>query len=628
MLRLMRDHAASWIIKFILGVIVIVFVFWGVPNPRSQKAGYAAFVNEEPITTEEYRNAYNRLVERYRQFGTKLDADMIKRLEKQALDGLIDEKLLVREAANLNLRVSEEEIFDSISKMTVFQTDGKFDKRRYERVLNANRLTPEIFEFRQKQATLTNKVRSLVLDNVKVSDNEATEWFKWNDASVSIEYVIFEPAKYKDIEPPEEELKEFYEKNKESYKTEPEVNAQFLRFSSEAYLSKAELTDEEVQDYYDANPEEFKTEKTVEARHILLKLEKDSTPEIVEEKKNNALEIMKLAKEEDKDFAELAKEYSEGPTKDKGGLLGAFKKGDMVKPFSDKAFSMKSGEISDPVKTQFGWHIIKVEKVNEESTLSLDESKDKITTKLKGEKAKGIAYDEAEAFYDSVFEGDNLAEIAKTQDIEVKTTDFFTKTGPRKDIKSRREFATAAFNLQPMEISEVKDFGNGYYILQVLEKNPAKISDFKDVEKKVRADFIREKQDEKASKDAGDFLKALTEGESMTTEGEKYDLTPKATDFFKRNDAIPDIGYEREIVQTAFKLSNKKRLPESPLKGRKGYYVIRFKERKVPDSEAFEKEKKSIKERLLQRKKFKTFDAWLSEMKDRSEITIEADFQD
>ena len=134
-------------------------------------------------------------------------------------------------------------------------------------------------------------------------------------------------------------------------------------------------------DYYEANPEQFKTPKTVEARHILIKVPRDADPDAVERARIKSLAIHKMAIE-GKDFAELAKQFSEGPTKDKGGHLGTFKKETMVKPFADKAFSMKTGEISEPVRTPFGWHIIKVETINKAVARSLEESTAQIREKM------------------------------------------------------------------------------------------------------------------------------------------------------------------------------------------------------------------------------------------------------
>jgi len=626
MLRLMRDYATSWLIKIILGAIIVVFVFWGIGNFKESKANQIAVVNDDLISGEEYQDAYNRLVERYRQFGAELNEEMVKRLEKQAIDNLIDQRLLLQEAQHLNFRVSEDELAAAIMKTEVFQIEGKFSKGHYERVLNANRLSTKEFEIEQRKSMLTDKVRSYVMNSIKVSDEEALEWYKWNDASVRIAYTLLSPEKYQNIEVSDEDVKKFFEAHKDSYKTEPEIKVQYLRFGVEECKAKVSLTDEEIKEYFEANPEEFKKEKTVGARHILLKLDKNSSDEVVEEKRKKALEIIKTASE-GKDFGELAKQYSEDEgSRPNGGDLGEFDRKMMVKPFSDKAFSMKAGEISEPVKSQFGWHVIKVEKVNEEKTLSFEESKETIKNKLTEEKAKNIAYDEAEAVSGAAFEGDDLAKIASSRSLKIITSDSFTKKkGPEK-VKNPVKFSTEAFKLSLKEISEIQDFGDGYYILQVIEQVPEKMSEYKEVAEKAKKDLLKEKQEEKAGKDAEELLAALKKGENMETECQKRGLEIKTSEFFKRNDSIPDIGYEREIVQAAFSLSEDKKFSEKPLKARKGYYIISFKERKTPEPEEFEKEKEKTKERLLQQKKFKTLEKWMAGLKNKSQISILADF--
>ena len=145
-------------------------------------------------------------------------------------------------------------------------------------------------------------------------------------------------------------------------------------------------------------------------------------------------------------------------------------------------------------------------------------------------------------------------------------------------------------------------------------------------EQKVKADLIRDKKDEKAKVDAEAVLAALKDGASPQEVGQKFDLKPAATGFFKRNDAIPNIGYERDLARLAFELSDQNKLPKEVVKGRKGYYVVQFNQRKAPAMEEFDKEKAGIKEQLLQQKRFKTFEAWLEQIKNRSEIVIESGF--
>ena len=628
MLRFMRQQAGNWLIKVLLGAIVIVFIFWGVGSFRAQRGGRVALVNGDQITLDDYREAYNNLIEQLRErFGNNLNEDMIKMLQvkKQALNQLIDKKLLVQEARRFKFRISDKELADTIMEIGAFQRAGVFDNRLYQNVLGRLRMTPEEFEIAQRGAMLIERLKVLITSSAKVSDQEVREWFNWANALVNIDFVRFDPDKYKDIKASIEEIKAFFEKYKENYKTDAMVKVRYLHFDPDRYRSKVSISDEELQDYFDENQEEYNTPKTVEARHILLKVDQNAGPEDVEKARKRALDIVKMARE-GKDFPELAKKYSEGPTRDRGGYLGTFKREAMVRPFADTAFSMKAGEISEPVRTRFGWHIIKVEKVNEASVLSSDEAKKKIQKKLTENKAKNLAYDEAEAVSDVSFEGNDLLKSAKEQNLKILTTDFFTKKGPEKGIKNRAKFASAAFDLAVMEISDIQEFENGYYILQVIEKIPEKIPELKKVKEKVRVDLIQENQEAKAKKDADTYLSALKSGKSMTTESKHFNVTPTTTGFFKRNDSIPKIGFEREVSKAAFQLTPEQKLPEKPIKGTKGYYVFQFKDRKTPEVEKFNTEKESIKQRLLQQKKARTFDALLAQIRSNSEITIKEGF--
>ena len=628
MLSLMRKHAGSWLIKVILGAVVVVFVLWGVGSWTSQRSGRVASVNGDTITIDEYRITYKRLIDQVRQsFGNNANEELIKslQLEQKALDQLVDNILMRQEASELDIQVSDEDLSRAIRNISAFQVAGVFDPRRYQVILNNNNLTPESFETSQRDALLNQKLNNFITASVKVSDQEAVEWFKWNNATVNLDFFLLEPERYKDIAVTDQEIEQYFETRKDTYKTDPALKVRYLKFDPKIYVAQVEISDDEIADYYDEHPAEFQNPKTVEARHILIKVDPQANPEDVAKAKDRIESVLQKAKD-GQDFAELAKQFSEGPSKDKGGYLGSFRREAMVKPFSDKAFAMQAGEISDPVKTQFGWHIIKVDKVNDASTTSLADATDQIRQKLAAEYSKNLAYDAAESVFDATFEGDSLESVAAGQNLSLITTDFFTRQSPPQNVQKKPEFAGAAFNLTEGEVSDIQDFGDGYYIMEIVEKRPSQIPELSVAQQKVKADLTRDKKDEKAKADAEAVLAALKDGVALAEVGQNFDLKPAVTGFFKRNDAIPNIGYERDLAGIAFELSDRNKLPQEVVKGRKGYYVIQFNQRKAPAMDEFDKEKAGIKAQLLQQKRFKTFEAWLEQIKNRSEIVVESGF--
>ena len=628
MLSLMRKHASSWIIKFLLAAIIVVFIPWGVQRYTSGRSSRVAAVNGSVITLDDYRNTYQNLVEQMRRsFGNNVSDELIQTLglPKRALDQLIDRALMLQAAERLKIQVSDEELAQSIRNIGAFQTAGVFDNQRYLNTLSRTQISPETFESEQREAMIINKLQNFISGNIKVSDTEAQQWYKWNQTEVDIDYVLLEPQQFKNIKPTAEEIHSYFDKHKERYKTDPEIKARFLYFNPEDFQTRVTLSEDDIGEYYESNPDQFKSPHTVQARHILIKVDQKATPEQVEEARRRIEDIHKLAAA-GQDFAELAKKYSEGPTKAKGGDLGAFRREQMVKPFSDKAFSLQAGEISEPVRTDFGWHIIKVEKVNPATTRSLDDARADIESKLKSDRSKNLAYDEAEAIFDATFEGQNFTELAEERSLKIETTEFFTqKKGPQ-GAKNAAQFAAAAFKLPLNEVSEVLDLGNGYYLIEAIEMRPARIPELKDVESAVKKDLIKEKQDAEALLQAQAILTELKDSGSFTDAAAKSDLKMQTTGFFKRDGPIPGMGYEPDIARAAFKLTAKNKLPEDAIKGQKGYYVISFRDRREPDMNGFEKDKSDIIARLLQQKGFKTVEAWLNRLKAESEIVVEDGF--
>jgi len=629
MLGFMRKKAGSWVIKFVLGAIIIVFIFWGVGSFRQSRKDQVAKVNGTPITQKEYDRAYQRQLDGLKQrIGGALTPEMIKQLQlkRHVLEGLINQKLMLQEAKKLKLRVSDAELSAVIHSIPMFMTAGSFDKRRYLQFVDQLRMTPDEFETAERQVLLLDKLQALLVQGVHVSDGEAKQWYTFANTRIKVDFVLFSPEKYTKIDPTDKELKAYYNAHSAKYTTQPEVKVRYVAIQPAAYVKQVTVPDSDIDQYYDEHPSEFHTEKTVQARHILIRVAPNAPPVVVAAAKKKIEAILKKARG-GANFAQLAKKYSEGPSAKQGGELGPFTRDGMVKPFADKAFSMKPGQISDPVRTRFGWHIIKVEKVNKATTQPLDQVKDKIRAKLAQQRAKDMAADVAEKVYDTAFSNADLKKTATMLKLDLKTTGFFDREGTPLQLSGAEKFAAAAFDLQDQDVSSVIECPDAYYVMQRMASKPAVVPPFDAVKTAVRRDVIKEKQKEKAQTDAEAFLKAVKGGADMTSEAARFRLKVRSTGFFSRSDTVSEFGNDRRIVQSAFLLSAQKRFPDKVLESPMGDFVIAFKDRKVPDPKGFAAVKDTIVKSVRQQKEREYYAKWIDKLRARSDISISDAYQ-
>ena len=376
MLQAMRENASSWIIKILLLAIVIAFVFMGLGSYQAQRSNKIGMINEQPISIDEYRETYNNLLQRVRQqFGSNLNDEMLKmlNLKSQAMDQIITRVLILQEAEKLNLMVSDQELTKMIQDMQVFKQNASFNVGVYERLLKRAGISPEQFEKDQRDQMLAQKLQQVIAGSIHVSEAEARQWYDWENALVNIKAAQFDPETYTDIEPTTEEIKAYFDKNKNNYQTQPKVKVRYVHFSPAGYEKDVQVTMEEIQEYYDNNPETFSKPKTVEARHILIKPDTVNTDEEVLVR----IQQLEIRLRGGEDFATLARSNSQDTlSAAKGGSLGWLNKGDTVPEFEEALEDLEPGEISKPVKTMFGWHLVQVqERRTHDSTEDYERSK-------------------------------------------------------------------------------------------------------------------------------------------------------------------------------------------------------------------------------------------------------------
>ncbi|NPA95306.1 MAG: hypothetical protein GXO58_07765 [Thermodesulfobacteria bacterium] len=626
MLEIIRKNAASWLMKFILGAIVVVFIFWGVGTFRSQRLDVMARVNGEKILVEDYQKAYNMTVERLRRmYGGTLPESLFKQLhlKEQVLNQLIDEALIRQEAARIGLRVTDKEVQQVILDIPAFKRNGMFDPRLYELALRNAGLKPADFEQQLRQDMITRKLQTVMASGLYCPDSEALSYFKYKNAQIDVEYIKVDSSQCTGaVNATDEQLKQWYEKHKEEFRTDPQIKLKYLLFSKKEFEKSANVTDAEIKAYYQEHQDEFHVPEQRRARHILLTLPKDANATVVEEKKKELLELKKRI-EKGESFSELAKKYSDDKVSGaKGGDLGFFSRGMMVKPFEDKVFSMKKGEVSGPVRTRFGWHLIKLEDVRPARTKPLKEVRSEIEKKLKDKKVKKLVWDAANKAYDTIIEMGSLEDYAKTANKKLRETDFFSRKNPAPVLGFNPNVLDLIFPMEKGELSSLLEVPDGVMIAELKEKRAPYIPKFEKVKSKVKTAFISEKAYELCKKRALGILE-LAKKKGMAEAAKKYGLSVKSTGLFKRTDASAGGKLPEPVVQAALSLTMKKPFPEGVVESGRSFYVIHLKAfKETNDLAKFKEEKKAIKAEIRRQKAATAFSDWLKHQRERARIEI------
>jgi peptidyl-prolyl cis-trans isomerase D len=625
MLGLMRKHATSWLIKVALFAIVIVFIFWGGYSYTEKKASRVAVVNGSYIGIREYQSMYNNLLEQMRrQFGGQFSSELLEtlNLKGQALDRLINRRLILAEAAMLEFDVSREELQNAIVSYPAFQTNGRFDPLRYQQALRYSRLTPQEFEASQREDLLINKVEQFVTRGTKVLESEMLSFFHHTRDRVNLAYVQIDPNDFKNqVKVDEEAVRDYFDKHRENYRVADKRNILYVRFVPRDYLAEAEVTDQEIEEFYQLHQDDYREAKKVHARHILFRISEKAKTAQIQEILDRANKVLDLA-HKGNDFAELARKYSEDSTASKGGDLGYFKSDDMVKPFADAAFSLKKGEISDLVRTRFGIHIIKVEDIKEESIQPLAQVKEAVLKSLQEERGREIALQRAESFIDLSRALDDLQKAAAETGLEVKESGLFTAKEPIPRLGRHPEINEIIFSLRSREVSPVLRVGDDQVVAQLVEIQDSRLEEFAEAQEKVQEDWITEQSKVLARKQAKEWLETARQEGNLAEVARRNKLELNKTGLFTIVSPAPPFGNQRDLVITAFSLTPQQPVPSEVYEVDGTFIILQLEESQPASENGFQKEKDSLAEQLLQVKKEQTFSRWITGRRQQADIKM------
>jgi peptidyl-prolyl cis-trans isomerase D len=632
-LSFMRRHR-RWLYVF-LWLVIAAFIILYIPAFQGAHAGSPgetlAKVGGLPISVGEFQKSYLRQRQAYeRMYQGRLDPAMLKRLglEEQVFDQLVAERLVALEAKRLGLRVDDNALAREIASAPDFQRNGAFiGSAEIRRLLDMRGLSVEEFEDGIRGDLLRRKLEALVAGGVTVTAAEVEREFRRRNEQLKAEYVLVDLARFTpQLSVSDDEVKARFEARKDSYKVPERRIVSYALADVEALKARISISDRELEVAYEEQKDALKQPEQVCASHILVKVKaKPEDKEGHAEAEAHTLAQALLAQAKGgADFAALAKKASEDKgSAEQGGDLSCFGRGSMVPEFENAAFDLKPGQLSELVKSPYGYHIIKLASHREEQTPALTQVKDQIRAGLTAERARALAEQKAEALSAALARGRSLADAAKEQGLTLAKSAPFARGEPPAPLASARLVARA-FELTPGEVAkEAFALPQGFACVALSEVQAPRIPELKEVQDAVKADVVAEKARERARALAAE-LRARAEKAGLEKAAAGLALVRKETpSLVGRGQPLGELGSSAALDEAAFALPEKTLSDPIPVKA--GFAVLRALEKKAFDASAFEKQKDALAASLRAEKQNQLFQSFLDEARKRVSVERNGD---
>ncbi len=597
MRRKKRLRGVLWLVIISLGLGMLLFFVPGA-NMGTRSETSAATVDGDPISINEYAKTYRRFVENFSAGGrNKTDAETLKALgvSKQALDALINVRVTAYAAKRLGLDVSPEEVRHAVESNPNLQDNGAFiGVDRYKALLAANNISVTEFEEGMRSMLLTNKVRNIVTSSMDVTENELREEFARTAQESQVEFVVLKKEEFKKkVKPAETDLKAYFDAHKDKYNIQEQRRAQYLLINISAIAPSLKVSEQDIQDEWGRQSHD----ETVDVSHILFTVKDPAKDAEVKAKAEAVLKRVKAGE----DFAELAKKNSEDTASAaQGGNLGPFPRGRMVKEFEDAAFALKPGQVSDLVRTQYGYHILKV---LAHDLPTLETSREALVRSIQLNKASDVAKSKAAEAATLLKTEKDLSAVARKLGIptELKETPFLTRASEPFSNNISQPLLDEIFRLKEINaVGNVADHPLGYAAPKLLETRLPKPPDFNESRAKVEQDYTEEKAAELMNGAARQLAQDATASGDLAAAAKKSGYSSKLSALFKRDaTADPDIGPNPPFNRAAFDVAPGAVSAPIPLDGGVKLAVLQVKSRTPFDEEAYKKQKPELRNRLL-----------------------------
>ncbi len=492
-------------------------------------------------------------------------------------------------------------------------------------MLRDNDLSPAEFEQSERDAMIADLLRQMVENGVQVSDQEARFDFDQRNARLALAYIEVPSAQFAaKVTPNGKQLEDYYKRNGEKFREPERVKIVFVGYDPSVLAGKINPSDKEIEEYYEKNKAAVFTHPfQVRARHILLSVPAGATAKEKAGIKHRAEDILRRVKAHG-DFSKLAAQYSDDSgNKFKGGDLGFFGRGEMVKPFENAAFKLKPGELT-MVETQFGYHVIRLEESRPARVDTLAEARPQIVEALRRKAGGAIARGALNEDLAAGLAGGDLKDLAAKRGLEAVETPFFAADEPARGAEKSPELAQAAFKLEEGETRAVAGAA-GSYLVKLVKREPSRIPPLTEIESKVSEAFVQEQAEIAARDSAQSILKQIKTADDFAKVAAADKLQVHDTgEFGREGGAVPPIGRFPEVTDAAGSVVEIPGLIDRVMEHGGDSYLFEVLSRKPPGDEAWEKDGPSFTERMLQSRREQAWTRFVDGLKERARISIDA----
>ena len=543
MLQTIRDHLTGWVAILLFTLIGLAFAFWGVGNYGLTGTAAVAQVNGNDIPLEEIRRAYRGQVSQYQQLYNELPPELEQQVRNQVLEGMVRDEVLSQHTRKAGYRIGDKQLEVYVKNIPAFQDEGQFSLDRYRSQLSLQGIAPQYFEEQIRRFMRVNQLQQAVSQTAFVTPDQIERRVRLEREQRRADWANIGVGQVADeVEVTDDDVAAHYADNPDSYMRPESVDIEYILIDAGEIASAMDVTDEDLRAYYDQEiaAGRFVAPPERRARHILIAVDDDADDSAARAEAQQLMERLQAGE----DFAALAQEASDDPgSAPEGGDLGWAQSDAYVGPFADALFSMAEGDLSGPVRTDFGYHVIRLDGIRGGEAKPFDELYDELKAELSRNRSDDEFFDLTELAADLSFENpDSLEPIADELGLEIQRLDGLTRT-PGEGLAGSRAVIDAAFSDRVAEERENSDLlkpdDQSRVVLRVLEYYPRAVRPFEEVADAIRAELELERARNLAQERGEALLARVTAGETLADVAAELGADYTGPEAYRRTAGLP-----------------------------------------------------------------------------------------